>query len=505
MEFHVGHWTEARFGEDGKIDFNDKKLYDSINMEFGGNVASDLMGKLTLNFRSDVTIDLWGEGSEAPLAAGRHDFEVWHNGYSYRPRYNGDGFDLVGAEAALEGTEFSFEFPGASPLSVEGHFPDDIRSAEEQFEEGCVPYLELVTEEDDAGQKILTVVKWRFVDPDNTDAALTVDDAGEKYVLKLEVYPIGGSDSITQNIGKSFYYHDARLEGEETLGLYVPLADVNRIFLVFSDLYSGPDTSGAENLSMHYSCTFIVNDDEDEADGDIYFDVPDANEVEEANEALSENLSVIIPGSIEPVEQDSVNRLSTSTKLGFQDTDLVFERTVSAIAMKQEVDKGGAILLTDLEFPIRGSAFDGSPLPEPKIAANGLPENYTVYKSFAKGGTIDLVRKFGTDLFEYDKETESVVMKAALVVIDGPYKEDGKEEPGVEPAFRGDYGYGVKLSEGYLYVYDGIADGYASDPLWVGADGSGDPGGSGGYDAGLGAGAILLLAGLALFGMKKRG
>jgi hypothetical protein len=539
----TSHNTEVRFGEDGKVDFSS---YDDRNggiyMNIG-NVSEDLTGVLNLRFNSAVTIDREGEDNYETLKAGNYpfdySFELWSNNWGvHTPRYKGYSFDLVGAEAALEGTDFSFAFPKASPaISVTGKFPSNIRSTKEQFDSKCVPYLDLVTEDKD-GEKILTGVKWRFVDPDDTDTALTAGGTGITYVYALSIYPLSGdSSSITLPIHTYFADTDTEesveasseepseepleeypdnnfinkslgdpLSGDVSLDNYsIPLTNVNQIQLIFryGDV---SDAEAVEHLSIWYSWYFMVNDDDDEegeGKDEASYNVPDAAAVDYATKATNSNLSAIKPTSIVPVKPGDVS--TTLTKL-LVENGSVSERTSSAITMEQKLDQeGGAILLTELELPIRSRTFDDLPLPEPKIA-NGLPENYSVYKSFKNAGTIDLMRKFGTKLFKYDEDAKTVRMTAALVVIDGPYKDDkGNEEPGVEPVFKGDYPYGVKLSDDgdYLYVYDGVKDGYASDPLWIGADG--DAGGSGGCDAGLGAGAILALAGFVLLGIKKRG
>jgi hypothetical protein len=237
---------------------------------------------------------------------------------------------------------------------------------------------------------------------------------------------------------------------------------------------------------------------------------PDQDAVDEAEEAVEDNLFVIKPESIVAAEPDDISTTSTKQLV---ENGSVSKRTSFSLEINKQVEKGGAVLLTNIELPIKSHTFDNTPLPEPKIAANGLPSNYSVYKTFENAGTINLMREFGTELFEYDEGDKAVRMKAALVVIDGPYKNADGEEPGVVPVVKGNNYYGVKLSgdKKYLYVYDGDPDESAIDPLWIGADDGADDGvddgaagSAGGCDAGLGAGAILALAGFVLLGMKKR-
>jgi hypothetical protein len=125
----------------------------------------------------------------------------------------------------------------------------------------------------------------------------------------------------------------------------------------------------------------------------------------------------------------------------------------------------------DLKLPLLSVSLSGVDLPVVS-GDNDFREKYSVLKSFENGGTVDLMSpKFGGSLVTYDEAGGTANLNATIVVIDGPAPapeaEDGIERP-YSADGRGN-NYGVKLSGNVLYIYDGVLNGTASDPIVLAA------------------------------------
>ena len=75
----------------------------------------------------------------------------------------------AGGESALSGSDFSYTLTLAG-TTISDTFPQ-VRSASAQWAAKCVPYIELDFEADGFTVK---GVRWRFVNPDNPAAPLSV-------------------------------------------------------------------------------------------------------------------------------------------------------------------------------------------------------------------------------------------------------------------------------------------------------------------------------------------
>jgi hypothetical protein len=481
-------------------------------------------GNIEINLNSDVTVSYYDDDGDDSIAdeylydvdlkKGPNTFFLWPKNYSPFPNYylgdkDGNQFDFTSERSVREGlvseSDFTLRFDGEPEIA--GKF-GRVRTFDEQFNEyKCVPYVELVTE----GGK-LTGALVRFVDPANPDVALVRnDDAGHDIRLLSQVIVrlMDGDADIFQSLGNDgWFYEGDKLEREVAFGVPVPLEDVERIGVYFQLA----ESNGQPNSATNYQWNFIVNEYEEGAGEETATYTPATEEdAAAAMESAEENLSAVKPGNIIPADKASID---TSTGIVLEDSDIVREFTSSAIAIKQKLDNEGdaAVLGSDIVFQVRSKSFDGYPLPDPKAdETDGLPLNYKVLKSFEKGGSIDLLSKFRS-LFSYDGDTKTVKLNATLVIIDGPYTGDPEDpdddEPGVEPAFDGSK-YGVKLSgDGkFLFIYDGVKNGIASDPIALVADEGNNqpPAASSGCDAGLGVAGLFVAAGAALIALKKRG
>jgi hypothetical protein len=174
--------------------------------------------------------------------------------------------------------------------------------------------------------------------------------------------------------------------------------------------------------------------------------------------------------------------------------DLV--KTTAAIAVSEAVTApGGALVVGDITLPYNTKSLGGEDV------APFSASNYTVLKYFENGGSVDL-KSLG--VVDFDIPNNEVRLNATLVIIDGA----PGSEPGVTYPIDGNRNYGVKIVTGsggkYLFVYDGVLDGIASDPIALSNQASGNGGsGGGGCDAGFGALGLLLLAGAVGFLRRK--
>ena len=166
----------------------------------------------------------------------------------------------------------------------------------------------------------------------------------------------------------------------------------------------------------------------------------------------------------------------------------------SAIAVSEDITPGGALVVGTVTLPYNARSLGGEEL-EPFSE-----RYYTVLKYFENGGWVDLKE---LEVVDFDITNKEVKLNAALVIIDG--------EPGNEPDVTYSFGskkYGVKIVEedGYkfLFVYDGVQNGAARDPILLKEDRPGSGPGSGGCDAGFGFGGLVLLGGAALIRRGKR-
>jgi hypothetical protein len=246
---------------------------------------------------------------------------------------------------------------------------------------------------------------------------------------------------------------------------------------------------------------------------------PSAEQVEAVKADLMADLGI----KEDQIVAADTARIKTSQNV-FAEDDGVRTYTAAAVSLIQPVSEGGAAVLGDVFLPLSGKSLADTELPVPDVFSE-LLRLYSVNKYFQgrdarDGGVLDLLKIYGADLFTYSKEDGGVHLNATVVIVDGPAPRGDREvtSPYNNPE------YGVKLSKhegggNYLYIFDGVKDGQANDPIALvantlsddtddssGNDASGTtdtPGtgtgssGGGGCDAGYGF-LLLALAGLAL-------
>jgi hypothetical protein len=154
----------------------------------------------------------------------------------------------------------------------------------------------------------------------------------------------------------------------------------------------------------------------------------------------------------------------------FAEEDGVRVYTAAAISVNQPVSEGGAAIVGEIFLPLTGKSLSERELPVPEVFTE-LAKLYSVNKYFQgkdarEGGTLDLLKIYGADLFSYSKEDGGVHLNATVVIVDGPAP---KGDSGVTSPYNNPE-YGVKLAkhdegENYLYVFDGVTDGSANDPI----------------------------------------
>jgi uncharacterized membrane protein YgcG len=181
--------------------------------------------------------------------------------------------------------------------------------------------------------------------------------------------------------------------------------------------------------------------------------------------------------------------LSANNKI---DNDNIDKALVSsAIAVSQHITRGGVVVLgKNLGLPLKDKSLAGEDI-SAATSFNDLKDKYSVMKYFPNGSRDDLLERYGDALFAYDSAEKMVKFKKTIIVAD-------KQTPSGGADFISGP-YGVKLTDKYLYVFDGNENGTAQDPITLQAKSSGsrsnNSSSNGGCSAGYGLFG-LLLAGL---------
>ena len=514
------YWGHTSYGQivDGKTDFSpsDPNAYQPQFRWMYLYVANVPLqnGTITVNVKHNTIVDYEdynGDNVWSEELAGQKTFPLWSvRGYDYLSTGDDSGNEAVfglkdsqTAETAFSEQPFSFN---VADVNVSGIFPV-FHTTEIQLAEKCVPYIELIA---DSSGKNLIAVRWRFVDvSETTEIAVKKNDSNYnvRYFDTFDIrFKDSGRSTIYEHVG-AYFEIDDRLEGEKALTASVPIDEI---------LYIRPrytyDDSVTNNAEVHYSWRFYLSatvtpptpTDPTQPNPEKPSDTDIENAVNAANSNLAEP-----PTEMKAAETTNI---TTGTNVTFANSE-VKARTSSVIAVNQSVTEGGAVVLgTSMTLPINSQSLSGVNLPQP-ADFNDLAGKYQVLKYFENGGSIDLLWKFGNKIFSYSPTT-GVTMHATIIVIDGPAPITDTDI--YRPSF-GDGKYGVKLSRDnkYLYVYDGIIDGIAKDPIALvqveddGGDDGGDDGdnnnGGGGSSSGCNTGffAILTLIAVPLVSRKK--
>jgi hypothetical protein len=397
-------------------------------------------------------------------------------------------------ETAFSGTPYEYILGSASSS---GNFVK-IRSTEEQLSAGCVPYLETVTIE---GK--ITSIKYRFVDP----ATNTTVSNPDIYIRRLRIHLNGSSidlDIIPDYAGEEYSASTPSLNPD----------DINMIEIRFVYKSENPEGIFQNPRPVHtqttdyrwfFFGTFAGSSDTPDEPGPTtdesgYVTLPTDEDVQGTKDDSRSNL-IEAPATFEAVE--SVN-IRTGSNITFGD-DISLNWTSSAIAISQKVAEGGAVVLGTGTLPVVSKSISGLVDLPPVNNFNELTEKYHVIKGFDGGGSVDLLKEFGSRAFDYDTENQKVVLKATIVIIDGPAPINDLD-PDMRRPFINDI-FGVKLSKDnkYLYIYDGNRNGVVKDPIALVAKtnvdenpgndndtNKGNGGGSGGCNAGFGIFGLLV-------------
>jgi hypothetical protein len=476
---------------DGVADFSTEPKFRELFVRVGHpELPNQPMGHYTGDFAFKFNDEVKVGESKSPLT-GAHTFKLWSEGNTFYP-YSSPGDDAgneiwfgEGGETALSESTFSYRLLDSEEKEVlvksNEKFPV-IRPASKQFTDKCVPYIEL---DFDDGGTIVKGVRWRFVDPDNTAKPLLVSDAPIKFVSGV------GIDRLGAYIEHSLTGSEP---GSEWAGYItinpVSIDNLNRVRLFF--VYKDGEKSESVVIEQW---RFIVNDNDD-ISGEFVTEA-DLDAVKVATKKLTNP-----PGGIIAVDENS-GQIFTGTKvLANSNAEIDKARTSSIISVKQQLkNPGDAVAFTNkLGFALKAKSLEDIELPQPEDFS-ALKAGYSVLKHFEGGGAIDLLAEFGDEIFSYNYGEERVTLNATIVIIDGP-------APGDEPKLLKSYAngnYGVKLvTEGetkYLYIWDGVKDQIASDPLALAAKDNASSSSGGGCDAGFG---LLGLLPLAVWVARKR-
>ena len=438
--------------------------------------------QVVLEYYSNGLVSIWN-------FIGEKLFNVWYSDAHYLGDENGAEAEFKGdAETAFLNTPFSATI---GDISINGVFPARLRTTTEQMETvRCAPYIELVAKEDG---KTLKEVKLRFVNPSNPVTALLRDDNANVNVVTQVAIRTISDKSVVRNQNMVRFVNGDALEGVfdfSSMNLLMDNIEWVRPYFRYGD------STGIRSDVTH-SWRFYTSKGEEPAPVDPTQPTPDKPNDEDiaiAETAANSNL-IEPPTEIKAAEQTNIK---TGTEVKFAG-DEVKSRTSSVISVSQNVAEGGAVVLgTSMTLPINSQSLSGANLPIPADFSD-LTGKYQVLKYFENGGSVDLLWAFGSKIFSYSPTT-GVIMTATIVVIDGPVPDSEKGNV-FSPSFGGDK-YGVKLSTDYkyLYVYDGIKDGVAKDPIALvqgqdddGNDGDDDNNNGGGSSSGCNTGFIAIL------------
>ena len=451
-----------------------------------GEMSIYLSGKAHVDFYKDSIEYIHTE----TYSAGWTNFKVWE--WSDDPTYyfagdeNGIVAEFVAnsvdplkskdfapeTETAISESDFNFKVGSASASGKTGK----IHTTDAQMASGCVPYVEYV-----ANGTALTGLKWRFVNPISTDTALK--RSVENAISRINRINIRTWDdnwvgiAIDKNIGIGEI-----LEG----GIDLPQAqtiETNNIrFIQFHFLFEDSLTGSCQT---RYLWRFYPVDQSTPDPTQPNPPTPTAEEVAAAQTAVSNDLGKMI--EVKAAEQA---KITTGTEVTFGDVPSA--RTSSVIAIDQPVTTPGdaIVLATELTLPLNSKSLNGAGL-EQASDLDDLAGKYHVMKYFENGGGMDLLATFRSDdIFSYTP-ADGVRLNAVVVVVDDTAM-SYDDASIVKPAF-GDGKYGVKLSSDnkYLYIFDGIKNGVAKDPIALVKAENNNGGGSSGCNAGFGILALM--------------
>ena len=475
--------------------------YTYINLT---NIPSNQSGTVWLDLGDVTDVDFYKGGIEyiksESYPAGFTTFYAWEyltdpTNY-YAGGINGEQADFVGnSEKTLSERDFGFTI---DTISVNG-MTGKIRTTEEQMANNCVPYMEFVSD-----NSTLTSIKWKFVAPLTPSTTLYRNEQNDIIRIQhIRIYTFDGN----------FYHYDLglaintneMLAGEVALRQAIPLENIRfaQLGFYFSDRLS--ESCQTEHQWRFYPVVIDTPGPEPTDPTQPNPDKPSTEDIENAASAANINL-IQIPTEFTAAETTNI---TTGTKVTFGNSE-VKSRTSSVIAVNQNVAEGGAVVLgTSMNLPLNSQSLSGAELPKP-TDFNDLTDKYQVLKYFENGGSIDLLSTFGGKIFSYSTET-GVTMNTTIIVIDGPVPDSEQKDVFSPPFGEGKYGVKLSLNNQYLYVYDGIRDKLASDPIalvQVEDDGGNDDddnnnggGGSNGCNTGLFA--ILGLVAVPLVLRKK--
>lgn len=362
-----------------------------------------------------------------------------------------EGYFANGAETALSGQSFVTEIGGVKRSSK----IDNILSTADQVANGCIPYLEFDEAEIAAGK--ITKATLRFVGSKSSTTAVTKD--AEKRAIKGAIslqFRMKDRSRYTENINEQLAVGDLLDFTFDFKGREYKLDDIYQIRLWFSyDNYHDLPGIGS---STQYGWRFVIPGAVQDPLNPTTVPKPT---VEELNSVASD--LALDSAKIEAVDGGALcTRVSEFYNV--QDIESMkefdFSKTTAALLISQDIDQlGGAVVMGSGTFmPFNAKAFDEKTNMTIPGSFDKLKKDYKILKSFPGGGAIDLMDKYGEDLFEFT--ASGVVFKATLVVVDGVAPDSA-----VKPV--NDSVCGVKLNSAktILYIYDGEADGVAKDPI----------------------------------------
>jgi hypothetical protein len=449
-------------------------------------------GEFTLNFKNGVTIENDRTGKKESKNAGSHTFKLWPRDKGRDKDFSMLGYDtgseidfLDGAESALSASTFSYTIIGGAGGS--GKVFPPIQSVEYQLANKCVPFIELDFASDN---KTVNGVKWRFVDPAMPDTPVR---ANGMTLSHINIDPFDGDYiiySFDNSNGIDPWPDDRDLSG------YIPIDpilfdDLDEVRLFFINP-GGYRVDGDVRVYVYEDWSFEINDD---GGDDISGALVSEADITTITKVTEENLTNQPVEIVTLDEENGTGEILTGTRAVSANGRIDAYHTSSVISVKQEVEPGGALAFShELGFALKDKSLEDVELPKP-ADFDDLKTKYSVLKYFEEGGAIDLLAAFD-EIFSFDDREERVMLNATIIIIDGPAP---KNEDGLNTYYDGSYG--IKLvnagSDGkYLYIWDGIQDGVASDPIALAMKDNSN--GGGGCNAGLGLFGLLLVGFAAL-------
>ena len=455
----------------------------------GSKIPSGLTGDVTLNLRGKAYVEFFKNGTNDPVGSNTYQNQVnlhlweWPSDPGNYYIGNSDSAEANfrgSSESALSEQGFQFSIGDINVNGVTGK----IRSTAEQMNKGCVPYVEFVSDD-----SRLSKIIWRFVNPIHVDNALYKNDQNDiDAVRNIRIRTLDGN-YYDYNLNLSPNTEEV-LQGEVDVLQNVEIENILfvQINFYFSDRLN--EKCQTEFQWRFYPATIPIDTD---PPGSSVVEKPSTEELDAAIQAIQSDLG-IANQKIIPVDKANIQ----TTENVLVNNGLIDKvSTSSAIAVNQVVEQGGAtVVATSITMPLNTTSFSGQSLPRPATSEE-FKKAYRVFKTFPNGGQVDLLEKY-PDLFTY--RNDEVILNATLIIVDG---EAPKNDARVDIYYER---YGIMRQNrngvNYLYIFDGNADGYASDPIALVAnqDSSGDPdpnnysGGSGGCNAGLKLYAFLFFA-----------